>query len=419
MTRRDPRRLRLTGRVVIPLVGSLATGVALAAPSSAAVASAPLVCAGVTAPTVSSAVPDTQLDSTFVNYADDHTSIDDWTGADSTYSAPLPGGQDVWIYSDSFLGTVNADGSRSPVIQDGGTTPFINNSFVVTGNGALHRSPRASENPKVATTGITTVTGGTAADPTALMPPPDADHWYWARDGMVLNGKLDVIYSEFQTTGTGVFDFAWYRNVLAQFSLSNLSTPTSVTALPSNDDVSWGAWLMQDGGYTYIYGTEDLGSVKYLHLARVSGQDLTQPWQYLTSSGTWSTTETDSVRLSTDASASISVSNEMSVVKHGNVYVLVTQDMSAPLSANIDLAYSCSPTGPFVDESTAYTTPETGADGTYADANVYTYNPHEHPELDSGNKLVISYNVNSFVNTDLYSNASIYRARFITVTLSP
>lgn len=413
MTDRAPRRPRRTGRVVIPLLGTLATGVALAVPSSAAAASAAPVCAGVTAPVVTSAAPDTQLDTTFDNYADDHTSIDDWTGADSTYSAQLPGGEDAWIFSDTFLGTVNADGSRSPVIQDGGTTPFINNSFVLTSNSALDRARRAGAG------GITTVTGGTAADPTALMPPPDADHWYWSRDGMVLGGRLDVIYSEFQTTGTGVFDFAWYRNVLAQYSLSDLSTPSDVVALPSGDDVSWGAWLMRDGGYTYIYGTEDLGSVKYLHLARVSGQDLTQPWQYLTSTGSWSGTETDSARLETDDSASISVSNEMSVVRHGDVYVLVTQDMSAPLSADIDLAYSCSPTGPFVDETTAYTTPETGATGTYGDANVYTYNPHEHPELDSGNTLVISYNVNSFVNTDLYANASIYRPRFITVDLNP
>lgn len=88
------------------------------------------------------------------------------------------------------------------------------------------------------------------------------------------------------------------------------------------------------------------------------------------------------------------------------------------MSAGIDLAYSCSPTGPFVDETTAYTTPETGPAGTYHDPDVYTYNPHEHPELDKGNRLVISYNVNSLTNTDLYQTASIYRPRFIFVSLN-
>ena len=48
-----------------------------------------------------------------------------WTGADSTYSVRLPGGRTAWIFSDTFLGPVNPDGSRPT------TTPFINNSFMV------------------------------------------------------------------------------------------------------------------------------------------------------------------------------------------------------------------------------------------------------------------------------------------------
>src|SRR4051812_40307123 len=48
-----------------------------------------------------------------------------WTGADSTYSVPLPGGRTAWVFSDTFLGPVNPDGSRPT------TTPFVNNSFVI------------------------------------------------------------------------------------------------------------------------------------------------------------------------------------------------------------------------------------------------------------------------------------------------
>jgi hypothetical protein len=380
----------------------VAAGATMAAPGRA-VAAGPTpaqVCRGVAAPAVTSAGPDTRLDGEFNNYADDHASPDDWTGADSTYSAPLPGGKDLWIFSDTFLGTVSPDGSRSPTVSDGGDTPFINNSFVLTSQHAIR-----------------TITGGTTATPAALMPPADSNHWYWSRDGMVLDGRLDVVYSEFARTGTGPLDFGWYRNVLAQFSLNHLSRPMDVVPLPSGDNVSWGAWLLRSDGYTYIYGTEDLGAHKYLHLARVPGDDLTRPWQFRTAGGDWSARETDSARMAGAPGTSINVSNELSVVRHDQVYVLVTQDMSAPLSAGIDLAYSCSPTGPFVDETTAYTTPETGANGTYQDPDVYTYNPHEHPELDRGNRLLISYNVNSFVSTDLYRTASIYRPRFIVVSL--
>jgi hypothetical protein len=386
--------------VILVAAAGVAASAATAGPGQPAAASVAQVCRGVAAPTVTSAVPDTRLDGAFDSYADGHTSSDDWTGADSTYSASLPGDRDLWIFSDTFLGTVNPDGSRSPAVSDGGDTPFINNSFVLTGR-----------------RGIRTITGGTAAAPTALMPPPDSDHWYWSRDGMVLNGRLDVIYSEFARTGSGPLDFGWYRNVLAQYSLNDLSHPARVLPLPSGDDISWGAWLLRGHGYTYIYGTEDLGAHKYLHLARVEGDNLTRPWQFRTADGSWSAQESASARIAGTPGTSINVSNELSVVRHGRVYVLVTQDMSAPLSAGIDLAYSCSPTGPFVDETTAYTTPETGATGTYHDPDVYTYNPHEHPELDRANRLVISYNVNSLVNTDLYQTASIYRPRFIFVSL--
>jgi hypothetical protein len=403
-------RARRGVRVGVPLAGALAVSALLVAPSQAiTTAYAPnaandRICPGVPAPTVTSAAPDTALDSRFDTYADDHTSPDDWTGADSTYSAPLPDGRDVWIFSDTFLGTVNADGSRSPAIQDGGTTPFVNNTFVVS---SRHDGD------------LRTVTGGTAATPTALLPPPDANHWYWARDGIAAGDHtLDVVYSEFARTGSGLFDFGWYANALAVFDTHHLNQPTTIVQLPSATGVSWGAWLLREHGYTYVYGTEDLGAHKYLHLARVRGSDLTGSWQYLTASGGWSNDEHASARVGGDASGSVQVSNEMSVVRHGNVYVLVTQDMSAPLSAGIDLAYSCTPEGPFVDETTAYTTPETGPYGSYHDGNVYTYNPHEHPELDGNGQLVISYNVNSFANTDLYKDASIYRPRFVTVQLS-
>ena len=29
--------------------------------------------------------------------------------------------------------------------------------------------------------------------------------------------------------------------------------------LPDSNGVQWGAWLLDDGGYTYVYGIEDLG----------------------------------------------------------------------------------------------------------------------------------------------------------------
>jgi len=380
------------------LLTAASTALVIAAPGRAATAPAAQVCPGVDAPVVvGTPHPDTALNDAFAGYQTERTDPSHWTGGDAVYSAPMPDGSDVFLFADTFLGTVNPDGSRSPTVSDGGTTPFVNNSFVKW-NGR----------------DFSTITGGTVANPTAQLPPPDATHWYWTRDGMVLNGTLNVLYAEYKRTGDGAWDFAWDRNVMARFAPGHLERPIDVTPVPSGADIQWGAWLMQSGDFTYVYGSEDLGANKYLHVARVQGTDLRRPWQFLTADGSWSPTESASARIAGDGGASVGVSNEFSVVKHGKVYVL---ESSLSLDPNIYLSYSCSPTGPFVDRTAVYSTPEFGLFGTYANPNVFTYNSHEHPELGHDGTLVISYSVNSFVNTDLYKDASIYRPRFADITL--
>src|SRR6266516_1564947 len=111
--------------LALPAAGALPAATATAAASTAE------VCPGVPVPRLQSANPDAKLNTLFTSYGNDNSRSDDWTGADSTYSVRLPGGSEAWLFSDTFLGTVNADGSRPPVIEEGGTTPFVNNSFVV------------------------------------------------------------------------------------------------------------------------------------------------------------------------------------------------------------------------------------------------------------------------------------------------
>lgn len=387
----------------VAVAAGIAGTVAVAGNAARATAAASVqVCPGVTAPAQASAAPDIALDTTFRSYADHGAGYDHWTGADSTYSAPLPGRHDLWIFSDTFLGYVNPDGSRSPTISDGGSTPFINNSFVEQTGADLK-----------------TIHGGTGADPAALMPPPDSTHWYWAGDAIVGDGTLQAVYQEYYRFGSSAFDFGWERDVLARYRLGDLSHPFDVRPLPSGAGIAWGSWITRNGGYTYIYGVEDLGANKYMHIARVTGDDLLRPWQYYTANGTWSASEAASARISDPQASdgSLHVANEYSVSRLGRLYVLVTQNTIQPFSAEIDVLYSCSPTGPFTDRTAVYETPETGPFGTYANPDVYTYNAHAHPEVSPPGRLVISYNVNSLVNTDLYKDASIYRPRFIELTL--
>jgi len=314
-----------------------------------------------------------------------------WTGADSTYSVQLPGGRTAWIFSDTFLGPVNPDGSRPT------TTPFINNSIVVQQGSNLK-----------------TVTGGTTANPTALLPPP-ANGWYWIGAAATSHAGryLDVTALRFEKTGPGQWDWHWASNYLARFDSKTLKL-RSLTPIPSAANVQWSAWLLRDSSYTYIYGVEDLGSSKYQHVARVRGDDLTaKPWEYWTGSG-WSADESASARVLEG------VANEHSVTRWHDGYLLVTHDTTELFSKRVLGYFSCSPTGPFVKPVELYQTPETGATGSYGNANIITYNSHDHPDLRRGNTLLVSYNVNSLdANTDLYADVSIYRPRFVGVTLTP
>ncbi|MFZ0214494.1 MAG: DUF4185 domain-containing protein [Candidatus Dormiibacterota bacterium] len=328
-----------------------------------------------------------------------------WTGADSTYSAPLPDGADAWIFSDTFLGAVNADGSRPA------GAPFIHNSIV------------AQQGDR-----FTTVTGGTRQRPQSLFgptpsgPPTDPatqnSDWYWSGDGIVepppetsqarLRGDpgegptLRVFGLHFVSTGTGSFDFAWKDDAIATLSLPDLRLE-SLTPTYSAGNVTWGSWLMNDGPWTYVYGVEDLGSVKYLHLARARRGDLLGAWQFDTGSG-WSSDPAASGRLLGG------IGNEFSVTRQGDRFVLITFDTTVPLGNEIVAYQAPSPAGPFTGRTHVWSAPETGG-------NLFAYNAHAHPELGSANRLVVSYNVNSFALADVYANVADYRPRFLDVEL--
>lgn len=374
----ETMRMRLAGCAMGVLL--IVAGVLVAHPVAARAADAQVL-------PVNSVTPDLGLENLFDAYGNTGGG---WTGADSTYSAPLPGGRDAWLFSDTFLGTVNADGSRPAA------SPFIHNSIVVQDGAQLN-----------------TITGGTPQDPqsnfgpTPTGPPTDPSaqnpDWYWSGDGIFEDGVLRVFALHFHSTGTGQFDFAWENDAIATFSLPSLRL-ISLTPTYSEGDVTWGSWLMDDGPWTYIYGVEDLGSVKYLHLARAPRGGLLGTWQFWTGA-TWSSDPTASARLLSG------VSNEFSVTQQGNQFVLTTFDTTVPFGNEIVAYTATSPVGPFEDKTDLYAAPE-------ASGNIIAYNAHAHPELGSARRMVISYNVNSLNLSDVYTNVQNYRPRFIDVTLN-
>lgn len=377
--RRAHRSVRASTLVSAALAGAVAVGL-LAAPAAAAPAvAAPASPSHTPTPTSPvSATVDRPLTDRFEHYGD---TAGAWTGADSAYSVPLPGGGVAWLYSDTFLGTVNADHSRPA------DSPFVHNSIVVDRGGRL-----------------TTYTGGTASAPQSLVTVAGGDEqqdWYWFGDGTVEGAHLRVMLLHFRKTGTGVFDFAYVGSAVASFSLPTMRLEGVVTR--PEGAVEWGSAILERGPWTYVYGVEDLQSTKYMHVARVRTNGLTRaPWQFWTGSG-WSSDESASARVMDG------VANEYSVTPFEGGFALVTTDSTEILSPHIVLYRSASPTGPFTQKTLLYTTPETAG-------NVFTYNAKAHPELSGPNRLLVTYNVNSFDTGDVYRDVDNYRPRYVDVT---
>lgn len=328
------------------------------------------------------------LSGQFAAYGD---SGDGWTGGDSTYSVALEDGRTVWIFSDTFLGPVADDGTRPE------ETPFLNNSFIVDDAGSFQTMHGLDEQ----------------GDPTGLVPPPtdEPEGWYWVGDGMQdRDGNIQLVGLRFWYGGGGMWDFGWEGNHLATFDDDTFEL-LSLAELPSESGVQWASWIEPAGDLTYVYGVQDAGENKYMHVARVLAPDLDGPWEFWTGSG-WSDEETDTEQVMAG------VANEYSVAAFEDGYLLLTQDTTELFSANVQAFVSCDPTGPFELVGTAYQMPEVGAEGSYTNPNIFAYNAHEHPHLRTEGSTVFTYNVNSFESEELYDDVTIYRPRFVELAIS-
>ncbi|MGW7276338.1 hypothetical protein ACWGH5_38295 [Streptomyces sp. NPDC054864] len=354
---------------------------------------------------------------TFNDYA--KSTSNGWTGGDSTYSVRLPDGRILWLYSDTFLGPLNSNGDRPT------SAPLVNNTFVIQNGGSL-----------------STIHGGTASSPAAIMPPPatsTSEHprWYWLGDGMIATvdteERLQVIYHQWEKFGPGGWDFGMEKVVVATFALNNLKSPLSVKEIPVASDrgsrIQWGAAVlpasMSGDGYTYIYGIDDAPTNKALRIARVKGSDMSQvdKWVFYNADlQAWMP------EWQKGTNSTVGVANEFSVTKweEGNAFVLISQDSLDAFSAKIRMWSNCQPWafGRALGQDVLTEMPEVGLFGSYGDKNIFAYNAHAHPTLASGGRWTLSYNVNSFDSTvgaqgAHYRDPSIYKPRFVSFKLVP
>ncbi|GAA3544140.1 fibronectin type III domain-containing protein [Kribbella ginsengisoli] len=316
-----------------------------------------------------------QLNAAFTDYGD---TSGQWSGADATASVLLPDGRVAWLFSDTYIGPVNADKSRPA------NTPMINNSMVIQSGDSMQSIFR-----------------GTPAAPSALMPPNADGDFFWVGDGVVSGGKLLVAYNRFARSGQGALDMDLQGTSLATFNASTFALESAV-ALPVGDKVAWGVEMVQDGGYTYVYGSEYVSDtlMRFAHVARTNS-DLSAPWQYWNGSA-WVADEAASARILSG------VGTTFGVQKTPTGWVLLTQQAHGIFRDDFVAYPATSPVGPFAEPVVIHKAPEPGQGN-----DQIVYDVHVHTDLTSPGRLLWSYNVNSLSATGNTTDAHIYRPRFV------
>lgn len=301
-----------------------------------------------------------------------------WLGADRTASVALSGGRTLWLFSDTFLGRPDEDGSRPRGSR------LISNSAILQEGGRLGRFYH----------------GGEPSAPTALVPARSADEFTWIGDAVTIGGRVQVLANSYRRSGAGPLDHELTGTVLADFSETSLAAGP-VRRLPLGHRISWGSEVMAEGGRLYIYGTEGSGTMKFAHVARTSGLDLGGVWEFWTGDG-WSAAETDSARLMSG------VGTNYGVRRLGSQYVLVTHENNLMFSADFVAYIADSPTGPFNGPYYLFRAPEVAEGHIVYDADL-------HLELSRTGRLLVSYNVNNLDEAVTYADAGVYRPRFVEV----
>jgi hypothetical protein len=306
-----------------------------------------------------------------------------WIAGDATFSIALPEQKTLWLFGDSFIGTVNpADSS----INTG--AKMIRNCAVLQDGDSL-----------------ISLYGGTFANPTDFVTSltPDSS-WFWPEHGLIENDTLKIFFSEFKLgPGPAGFNFKYNAAYIARFAYPEIVL-VDLTRLPYYDSngLCYGNSVLVENGYTYIYGrkeTDTVYHISYAHVARVPVGNITAPWEFF-NGVSWVSNPVETKKIASEA-----VSQQFGVFKLNEKYVLVTQEIW--FSRKIHSLTSAFLYGPYSNRKLLYQTP-------LLYPGTFTYNAFPHPQFNEDDKLLISYNTNGDF-WGIFNNVETYRPLFIRV----
>lgn len=295
-----------------------------------------------------------------------------WTAGDATISVPLPDGRVIWLFGDSYTVAVNLQNNTLPCLFQ------VRNCFMVQ-----NATDPASFKTILDTTstGVNMTTFKLRSNDTSI---------FWPGHGYVHN---DTVYIFLERYDNATLEYEGCY--LAKLTYPDLHQVTIVKAQATPVNYIYGRAVIADeqANKLYIYGNHLNWIVWEPVLARCDLSNPLLPWEYYTGSG-WSSIGSQAQKIGNDP-----VSPGFSVFEHEGYYYLITQEngyLECGLGREIYSYKSVTPWGPFSGQKLLYTE-ESKINGNY----LLTYNAQAHPWNIEDNQLLVCYNVNDRVDTQM------------------
>jgi hypothetical protein len=343
--------------------------------------------------TVAEAKPAPELDALFQRR-------DGWIGGDGVYSVALSPAKTLWLFSDTFVGSVR-DGKRTDA-------KLVNNTVgVQVGHGADAKVTFA-------------VRKGADEKPVALIAPADGPGWFWLNAGAVADGKLYVFLAHIEkTTGKGAFGFKQVGQQLAVVSNPDdeptawrvKQLPLPCTDVSPRRSILFGSATLRVGDDLYVYGLDEEGTGlarrKSMIVARVPAKSVEDPsaWRFFRD-GEWQS----EFRACTKLADGIANEYSVSYLPKRKCFVAVYSE--SMLSPRILARTADAPQGPWSKPVVLYDCPEARWD-----KQIFCYAAKAHPMLAADDELVVSYAANSHDFWQTIKDARLCWPRFVRVKL--
>jgi hypothetical protein len=308
------------------------------------------------------------FDSTFTEYF--RRNSGGWTAGDATISIPLSDGRVIWLFGDSYIVDVDTNDNTLPCLFQ------IRNCMMV--QDSIERSHFITYIDS-AETGINRTT--------FKLPGSSQLQLLWPDHGFEYQDTVYIFFEHLDNDTWELIDM-----YVAKLAMPGLQL-VQMAVLPDRGDFVFGRYVLTDSvaGYRYIYGNKVNWIVQEPFLARCPLDGLFGTWEYWTGTG-WS----ENIMMIQKISE-LPVSPNFSVVQIEDRYYLITQEngyLTCGLGREIYSYESDYITGPFVNQALLYT-----EESKIGEHYLLTYNAMSHPEFTENNELLISYNVNDWVDT--------------------